>query len=348
MSLWKKFSAVLGLVCLVQTLWLLSTSDRGDYEEGAAGKSTQTPRDSVPPSFNMTLWRYYQQILIPPTTDVTNERLTILMPTYKRADILPSVIKHYCSMGDSVEKILVIWNDVETPIPPSLHSLRCDIDVLFIVSKENKLTNRFMPRDEIETKGVLVVDDDRLISGDDVQFGFQIWKQFRHRIIGFEHRMHTLNQHGDYHYGPYPKAGQTPEKLGYSMLISASFILHRVYLELFHSSYLPGEIMTYINREMNCEDVAMCILVAQFLRDVAWPQSSVISVKPRVPLKNLEATTGGGHRGLSNQLKHYNKRSECLNKFAAAYGGRLPLQYITGRMYREPIKPWYNFKLQQI
>lgn len=24
--------------------------------------------------------------------------------------------------------------------------------------------------------GVLVVDDDRLISGDDVQFGFQIWK----------------------------------------------------------------------------------------------------------------------------------------------------------------------------
>ena len=57
---------------------------------------------------------------------------------------------------------------------------------------------------------------------------------------------------------------------------------------------------------------------------------------------------GGGHRGLSNQFKHYNKRSECLNKFAAAYGGRLPLQYITGRMYREPIKPWYNFKLQKI
>ena len=109
--------------------------------------------------------------------------------------------------------------------------------------------------------------------------------------------MHTLNEKGDYHYGPYPKAGQTPEKLGYSMLISASFILHKVYLELFHSSYLPSDVMTYINREMNCEDVAMCILVAQFLRDVSWPQSSVISVKPRVPLKNLEATTGEREKG---------------------------------------------------
>ena len=153
MSVWKKFTVVLGLVCLVQTLWLLSKNDRGEYEKGADEKSTQNPRESAPPSFNLTLWHYYQQILVPPTTDVTNERLTILMPTYKRADILPLVLKHYCSMGESIEKILVIWNDVETSVPPSLRSLRCDIDVLFIVSKENKLTNRFMPRDEIKTKG---------------------------------------------------------------------------------------------------------------------------------------------------------------------------------------------------
>lgn len=153
MSIWKKFSAVLGLVCLVQTLWLLSISDGGDYKEGEGGKSTQTPREPVPPSFNATLWHYYQQILVPPATDLNNERLTVLMPTYKRADILPSVIKHYCSMEESIGKILVIWNDVKTLIPPSLQSLRCNIDVLFIVSKENKLTNRFLPRDEIDTKG---------------------------------------------------------------------------------------------------------------------------------------------------------------------------------------------------
>ena len=105
--------------------------------------------------------------------------------------------------------------------------------------------------------------------------------------------MHSLNKGGVYHYGPSPQFGNTPEKLGYSMLISASFILHKVYFELFHSPYLPSEVMSHINKEMNCEDIAMCILVSQFLRDVSWSQSSVISVKPKVTLRNLEAMTGG-------------------------------------------------------
>ena len=104
--------------------------------------------------------------------------------------------------------------------------------------------------------------------------------------------MHTLNKGGVYHYGPSPNFGNTPEKLGYSMLISASFILHKVYMELFHSPYLPRDIVAYVDKEMNCEDIAICVMVAKFLQDVSWPQSAVLSVKPKTPLRNLEAMTG--------------------------------------------------------
>jgi hypothetical protein len=41
----------------------------------------------------------------------------------------------------------------------------------------------------------------------------------------------------------------------------------------------------------------------------------------------------GGHRGLSMRPDHYRKRTECLNKFASFYGGRLPLHYSFLRVF---------------
>lgn len=149
MSVWKKVSAVLCALCLLQTLWLLSLSNREDT--GPDKGCEQKPLSYLP---NKTLWHYYKQLIVSPHEDVTNERLTLVMPTYKREDILPAVTKHYCSMGDSIERILIVWNDVRTPIPPSLLSLKCEIEMMFLVSKENKLTNRFLPRKEILTRGL--------------------------------------------------------------------------------------------------------------------------------------------------------------------------------------------------
>ena len=41
----------------------------------------------------------------------------------------------------------------------------------------------------------------------------------------------------------------------------------------------------------------------------------------------------GGHRGLSMRPDHYRKRTECLNKFATFYDGRLPLHYSFLRVF---------------
>ena len=103
--------------------------------------------------------------------------------------------------------------------------------------------------------------------------------------------MHSRDSKGIYHYGPALQYGSTPDKHGYSMLISASFIIHKVYMELFHSWYMPNKVIQHIDSNMNCEDIAMCILVAKFLGDISWKQSAVLSVKPKIPLKNLEANT---------------------------------------------------------
>lgn len=82
----------------------------------------------------------------------SSEQCTMVIQTYKRTQILPRVVKHYCTMV-TFSKVLVIWNDVNTSIPDYLiKSLwMCSGKLQFIVPKENLLTNRFMPRKEIET-----------------------------------------------------------------------------------------------------------------------------------------------------------------------------------------------------
>ncbi len=82
----------------------------------------------------------------------TKEQCTMVVQTYKRAEILPRVIKHYCTML-VFHKVIIVWNDVNTSVPQSLKELnkKCVAHVHFVVPKANLLTNRFVPRKEIET-----------------------------------------------------------------------------------------------------------------------------------------------------------------------------------------------------
>jgi hypothetical protein len=78
---------------------------------------------------------------------------TMVMLTYNREKILKFLLNHYCKVR-SLHKIIVIWNNVNKSIPDDILGVkekRCFPDLLFIQEKENKLTNRFKPRPEIET-----------------------------------------------------------------------------------------------------------------------------------------------------------------------------------------------------
>ena len=45
-------------------------------------------------------------------------------------------------------------------------------------TKENKLSNRFFPYDEIETEAVLAFDDDIImLTSDELQFGYEVRKR---------------------------------------------------------------------------------------------------------------------------------------------------------------------------
>ena len=159
------------------TLWLtkLTTSEdcsqlllarnlrKVAVENTQANASERTPTEPTTPSvmeestmmtkddeFNKVISHYWSQIDQPRHDQ--KENCTLVMQTYKREAILPRVLKHYCRIP-LLQRILVVWNDVGTPVSQTLQNLThsCGAELMFILSSENKLTNRYLPRSEIET-----------------------------------------------------------------------------------------------------------------------------------------------------------------------------------------------------
>lgn len=286
--------------------------------------------------------RFFHQMFSNHNIDLDTEQFTIVIMTYKRVKLLQTLIPHYCRTGKYLNKIVIIWNDVDSSIPQDLLEYNCEVSLVYIKPKKNRLTNRFILYPEIETDAIFFIDDDRKLLHEDVVFAFQSWQQFRQKIFGFERRMHTILPDGSYYYGD---TGDTLETFGYSLLISANIILHKTYLEMFQiPGFLPTEIKEYIDDHMNCEDIAICIMASAFLERTSYPQTACMSIKARHYPYNLEAQNrGGAHRGLSMRKTHVKGRTDCLNDFRKFYKDqRLPIHYTHARIMHEPEKNYYT------
>ena len=170
---------ILGVVCWAAcaTAWLIALSTHGHCPMARTARVLMEDREMVATSlsgaFNVT--KPQTSMLPSSSPDATQsqgsndellqyysskiyggdggDKCTMVMLTYKREALLPRVLNHYCKVS-SLRKILVIWNDVGTPVPQAMlnRTKDCQIDIKFIVSDENKLTNRYLPRSEIDTE----------------------------------------------------------------------------------------------------------------------------------------------------------------------------------------------------
>ena len=158
MSLWLFYVAMEGEVhhyvrLSDERLYAMNLTEALFYQRHDTFLDAQEPDDENASSADTTLrdkLEEYEKRIYQMTS--SKEQCTMVIQTYKRAEILPRVIKHYCTMI-IFHKVVIVWNDVNTTIPQSLKLLNknCVAHVQFVVPKENLLTNRFVPRKEIET-----------------------------------------------------------------------------------------------------------------------------------------------------------------------------------------------------
>ena len=114
-------------------------------------------------------------------------------------------------------------------------------------------------------------------------------QNFRHRIIGFEHRTHVTLGNGSL---SYDMTIYSRPRINYSMILTSTSILHKAYLEMFFDdNILPKGMIDYIDQRKNCEDIGINVMVTKFLQDLGHSHSAALAVKPSQEIRNMEKMT---------------------------------------------------------
>ncbi|XP_059628397.1 glucosamine inositolphosphorylceramide transferase 1 [Cornus florida] len=230
-------------------------------------------------------------------------QFTMLTMTYDaRLWNLKMYVKHY-SRCSSVREIVVVWNKGE---PPKLSDLDSTVPIRIRVEEKNSLNNRFKMDDLIETRAVLELDDDIMMTCDDIERGFRVWREHPDRIVGFYPRLidgSPLKYRGEKHARCHK---------GYNMILTgAAFIDSKMAFERYWSekAKVGREV---VDRDFNCEDVLLNYLYAN-----ASSSETVEYVKPAWA---IDTSKFSGVAISRNTDVHYQIRSNCLMKFSEIYG----------------------------
>nr|CAG4638269.1 EOG090X01LY [Cyclestheria hislopi] len=252
--------------------------------------------------------------LILPMGPPRAQGFTAVVLTYDRLESLFQVLERL-SKAPNLAKMVVVWNNQQKDPPPISVWPRLAKPLQIVRTKQNQLSNRFYPYPEIETDAILAMDDDIvMLTSDELEFGFEVWRQFPDRIVGFPSRTHVWdNTTNRWRY-------QSEWTNNISMVLTGAAFYHRYY-NYVYSTAMPGDIKTWVDEHMNCEDIAMNFLVSNITG------KAPIKVTPRKKFKCPECVN---NEMLSADLSHMVERSDCINRFVNIYG-MLPLQSVEFR-----------------
>ncbi|KAL3277943.1 hypothetical protein HHI36_013284 [Cryptolaemus montrouzieri] len=273
--------------------------------------------------WNLPFTQRMKNPLFLPHTAPKSHGFTAVILTYDRVESLFTLIRRI-SKVPSLMKILVIWNNQGKHPPPLSEFPKISKPVKIIRTRANKLSNRFFPYKEIETEAILHIDDDIvMLTADELEFGYEVWREFPDRIVGFPSRTHIWdNVTRSWKY----ESEWTNE---ISMVLTGAAFLHK-YWSYMYSKKLTPEIKDWVDENMNCEDIAMNFLVANATNQPP------IKVTPRKKFKCPECTN---NEMLSADMGHMIERSQCVDRFAKIFG-RMPLQSVEFRadpvLFKDP------------
>ncbi|XP_018334859.1 exostosin-2, partial [Agrilus planipennis] len=190
-----------------------------------------------------------------PITASRSQGFTALILTYDRVESLFNLVRNLAKVP-SLSKVLVVWNNQKKSPPLASSFPKISKPIKVIQTKANKLSNRFYPYEEIQTEAILSIDDDIImLTSDELEFGFEVWREFPDRIVGFPSRTHIWdNATLSWKY----ESEWTNE---ISMVLTGAAFYHKYYNYLYTTS-MPSEIKDWVDEKMNCEDIAMNFLVS--------------------------------------------------------------------------------------
>ncbi|XP_017769773.1 PREDICTED: exostosin-1-like, partial [Nicrophorus vespilloides] len=207
-----------------------------------------------------------------------------------------------------VSRIIIVWSNEHLPMKNRWPAMPAHVTLKILQAGSDpiktSISQRFYPHPLINTTGVLSLDEDSLLTTDEVDFAFQVWKQFPDRIVGYPARSHYWDDaKGSWGY-------TSKWTNDYSIVLTGAAFYHRYY-NVLYTEWLSPLLHKTVEQSQNCEDILMNFLVSHVTR------RAPIKVTQRKQYK--EQPLAGGWSPW-NDPDHFIQRQTCLNTFAAVFG----------------------------
>lgn len=252
------------------------------------------------------------------------ETFSVLIGTWDRLDLLPTVISHY-QASPFVSKIYITWHNPASRPPKSLlRMMEASTNedggdgkaaIEFLYQKFDSLNNRFNPLDRLDTQAVLICDDDIMVNLEDIHFAFQVWKENQQALVGLFARAHTYMK-GEPSDGTntatediwlyHVSAREATPYNSYSLILTKFMFMSADYL-FAYSCLLHSEVHRYVDQGLNCEDIAMALMISGM--------TGAKHLAVLAPIIDFGTTSG-----ISSKNGHLDSRSVCLTDLIKIMG----------------------------
>ncbi|GAA0165152.1 glycosyltransferase [Lithospermum erythrorhizon] len=280
------------------------------------------------------------------TQTLNSDQMTVIINGYSenRIPVLQSIAATY-SVSDSVALVAILWCNPTTNSQILLHLSQNvsthsasigSAPIIFVQSQSSSLNARFFPWDFIQTRGVLICDDDIHPDLNSIAFSFHVWKENPDKISGLFARSHAYDlAHKSWIY--------TMESRKYSIVLTKFMILKLDYL--FKYSCGGGQeyvrLREIVDERNNCEDILMNVMVADEINRGPVLVAAEKGVRDFGDARNegndnsarvVEESGGVRAVGLSSRNgDHRKRRGDCISEFHMILG-KMPLRYSYGKV----------------
>ncbi|KAK3730135.1 hypothetical protein QZH41_015853 [Actinostola sp. cb2023] len=147
----------------------------------------------------------------------------------KESSLLYRLIQQVAE-SKSAAKILVLWMS-DSAIPENKRWPPVRVPLMIVRPDIKTPNSRFIPRSIIETDAILSLNGDVKLNVDEVDFAFNVWKDFPQRIVGFQSR----NCYEQRHNGKTHWMYSSVQSNDFSMVLTTNAFYHSSSTFLFDS-----------------------------------------------------------------------------------------------------------------
>uniref|UniRef100_A0A3Q3WQ20 Exostosin glycosyltransferase 1 n=1 Tax=Mola mola TaxID=94237 RepID=A0A3Q3WQ20_MOLML len=217
-------------------------------------------------------------------------------------------------------QIVVLWN-CDKPLPPrnKWPSTSVPLTVIEGLTKVT-MSSRFFPHEVILTDAILSLDEDSVLSTNEVDFAFTVWQSFPERIVGYPARSHYWDSSRS-------RWGYTSKWTNdYSMVLTGAAFYHRYYHYLY-THYVPASLLTTVDHIANCEDILMNFLISTVTKQPPIKVTQKKQYKETLMMQGSKASRWA-------DPDHFAQRQTCMNVFTH-WLGYMPL--VHSQMRLDPV-----------